>query len=399
MGTYNYINLRTDDAIVRTINDFTLHGVSLFGCTNTYNSYNPSKNCSSKEGYSTLIGYGNYASNVKMVELHGNNNTVGNYNASSENEIYYNVYAFGGNNNASYGYSGTLPIHDLCLFGKSNSSTNGTYNSGAFGLNNSMEATNNSCIFGISNSLYTNGIDTTQCNIFVGKSNSGSYSHDNNIFGQNNSISNCGYSTALGRYLNIDNNTQVIIGNYNDNSDDNYFELGNGTDNDHRHNVAVITRTGDLILNDGDVINENGESLTTLRTDIDLLNGRVEDLEDAVDNIEDDIDSLESTVEDLGTTVDGLSDDVESLDDTVDTLSGSVDALDIIVGNNERDITDLEGQVAQLTLSLADALARISELENIVINEKTNHVQLYTEDGDTRITEDGDNKFTEEVLS
>lgn len=371
IGTYNYINLRTDDAIVRTTNDFTLHGVSLFGCTNTYNSTNPSKNCASKEGYSTINGYGNYVNNVKTVEVHGHSNTIGIYSASSENEIYYNIYAFGGYNNASYGYSGTLPMHDLCLFGKSNTSTSGTYNSGAFGLNNSMEAAYNSCLLGISNSLYTNGVDATQSNIFVGKSNSGYYSHDNSIFGQNNSIRDCGYSTALGRYLNIDYNTQVIIGNYNENNSNNYFEFGNGTDDEHRHNVAVITRSGDLYLNDGDVINDNGESLTTLRTDIDLLDGRVETLEGKVEDLEDAVDNIEDDVEALGTRV----------------------------GNNETDIETLQGQVRDLTLALADALSRITELENIVMNEKTNHVRLYTEDGDTRITEDGDNKFTEEVFT
>lgn len=399
IGFSNQINFNTPDVNYINVNMLNLRNINIFGEGNYHYTYNRSNTIYNKEGMVTLVGCGNSTTNLKNCGCYGHSNTIGTYGSlNNENDIFYNIFAYGYNNNASY--QETTPIHDCVMAGIGNSMNQNTSNSFSFGYYNSAYNTGNSVLVGLNN--YIERITSDVC--VFGRYNNvgiydGSYLSNNIVVGNHNEVRHGSNVSQFGTYIKNDYDNQVSIGNFNENSDDNYFEFGNGTDDEHRHNVAVITRSGDLILNDGDVINEDGESLTTLRTDIDLLDGRVEDLEDAVDNIEDDIDLLESTVEDLGTTVDGLSNDVESLDDTVDTLSGSVDALDIRVGNNERDITALEGQVAQLTLSLADALARISELENIVMNEKTNHVQLYTEDGDTRITEDGDNKFTEEVLS
>ena len=331
LGYSNLIDLTTDDyndTSYERNKHFELSNIHMFGHTNHYESNNSSHNLKDNEGNIAIVGDNNYVCNSKNIGCYGSNINVGDSNSSSINNIFYNVYAYGKNINVSYRNSSN-PFHDMFVYGSDFGITMSTYGAGyiySFGRNNN--------------------IDTYY-----------SQSEVTNVFQFGNGLIN--------NYSN-----QISFGNYNSNSDDNLFEFGNG-EQYNRHNVAVITRTGDLILNDGDVINEDGESLTTLRTDIDLLDGRVETLEGKVEDLEDAVDNIEDDVEALGTRV----------------------------GNNETDIETLQGQVRDLTLALADALSRITELENIVMNEKTNHVQLYTEDGDTRITEDGDNKFTEEVFT
>lgn len=377
-GFDNTISLETkdsNDASVHgyNVNDFELGQIHMFGATNEYSSNNPGTFCISGEGVLTLVGIHNSSYNLKNSLCVGHLNRLGFLvrendpmhpgHIPSSADLSYNLFIFGYNNECQCGSS-----YNIVLNGVNNSINSTSNNIYMYGYHNYTSASSGNTLVGMDNHTDRAGQGT---NIF-GSSNSvyGSTTvTDNTIVGTYNYIS-ANNDIHFGNHLVSNYDDQIAIGNYNENSDSNYLEIGNGVDNNHRHNVAVITRTGDLYLNDGDVINENGESLATLRTDIDLLDGRVETLEGKVEDLEDAVDNIEDDVEALGTRV----------------------------GNNETDIETLQGQVRDLTLALADALARISELENIVMNEKTNHVQLYTEDGDTRITEDGDNKFTEEVL-
>ena len=340
-----------------------------------YNTYKVSNNSGIIQGGADVLlsGNSNEVYDAKDVGLYGRSNKVGEENTGYTCTC---IHAFGvANKVGDSSVPTTTNEQYLFMYGEGNKFYNST-NSSMFGRFNVGYNTQNSSLFGMDNRAMSS---SSYCTLvgYNNRLNDGAESGQSPltthtyIFGEENNVLDSEYDLLLGRYLSSEYDNQVIIGNCNENSNDNYFEFGNGTDDEHRHNVAVITRSGDLILNDGDIINEDGESLTTLRTDIDLLDGRVETLEGKVEDLEDAVDNIEDDVEALGTRV----------------------------GNNETDIETLQGQVRDLTLALADALLRITELENIVMNEKTNHVQLYTEDGDTRITEDGDNKFTEEVFT
>lgn len=336
LGYSNLIDLSSDDyndTSSERDRHFELSNIHMFGHTNHYESNNSSHNLKDNEGNIAIVGDNNYVYNSKNIGCYGSNITIGNNESSSINNIFYDIYAYGKGINISYKDNPINSFHNMFIYGNN------------FGI--SVGTCGAEHVYSLGRD---NKIDTYYC--------------------QSSELTDI-YQFGHGLINNY--NSQISLGIYNSNSADNLFEFGNGTGpyQNQRHNVAVITRSGDLILNDGDVINEDGESLTTLRTDIDLLDGRVETLEGKVEGLEDAVDNIEDDVEALGTRV----------------------------GNNETDIETLQGQVRDLTLALADALARITELENEVFNEKTNHVQLYTEDGDIRITEDGDNKFTEEVIN
>lgn len=376
IGYKNNFDISTDgNNLSETLRDLYLSGMENNIKIASNSGVNAASICLFANGISNKIY------NSRMAFLYGSGNRAGHDNVSNSNETSGSIYLFGRANyvgDRDQITSTTSMTHEQGVYGIGDGNkVDVSQNVSFLGMYNIAEGANTANIIGKENMLY--GI-SNNCNVFgmhnyinhdiVQKYPSGIVTNAY-IVGHECCVFNAENNFLFGDHLKSGYNNQFVTGIFNENNSNNYFEFGNGTDSDHRHNVAVITRSGDLILNDGDIINEDGESLTTIRTDIDLLDGRVETLEGKVEDLEDAVDNIEDDVEALGTRV----------------------------GNNETDIETLQGQVRDLTLALADALSRITELENIVMNEKTNHVQLYTEDGDTRITEDGDNKFTEEVLT
>lgn len=356
IGHNNNIDLHTDDNNSANRNSFRLSHIYEFGAGNSYSTSNPSIYCGSNEGCSIIAGYQNSMRSLKASSCFGIQNNIG-----SDVNVYYNVHAFGYMN---YCNSGT-GIHDIYMYGANTNiygtNTNnifcyGNYNSAdnaanvtLIGYNNSSAySSNRTHLFGSSNHVYR---ISNESNVT---------SSDNTVIGSYNEVY-ASKTYLFGSDLRTYHDNQFIIGNYNENNGDNLFEFGDGTYS-NRHNILVVTRTGNLVLNDGDIVNENGISLTSVDNDITALDGRTY--------------ALENAVEALDNTVDGIEDDITTLQGKVSTLEGKVETLE---------------------LGLASAQAEILELRSLIISLLDNDATRLDEDGNERVTEDGDNRHTEEV--
>ena len=324
------------------------------------NIYKISNNSGIVQGGADVIlsGYANEAYDAKDVGLYGRSNEVG--KDSYTGYICTCVHAFGvANKVGDSGVATTTNEQYLFMYGEGNKFCNSTYSS-MFGRINEGYNTQYSSLFGMSNKVMSSSSYCTlvgynnRLNVGAQSGQSPLTTHTY-IFGEENNVLDSEHDLLLGRYLYSGYNEQVCIGNFNENSDDNYFEFGNGTDDNNRHNVAVITRTGDLILNDGDVVNSDGISLTSLSEDL-------SDLEERVETNEENIETLQGQVE---------------------TLEGQVETL--------------ENQVETLERGLTAAQAEILELRTLVMSLLDNNATRLDEDGNERVTEDGDNRHTEEV--
>ena len=356
IGHNNEINFNTADSDSANRYSFILSHIYQFGAGNSYSTNNPSIHCGSNEGSSIIVGYQNSMRSAKASVCFGVQNRIGN-----DIGTYYNIHLFGYNNDCN-GMSG---IHDTYIYGANNNmhGTN-TNNIFCYGGYNSVDNAANVTLVGYNNS---SAYSSSRTHLF-GSSNhvyrisdeSNETSSDNTVIGSYNEVY-ASKTYLFGSDLRTYHDKQFIIGNYNENSDNNLFEFGDGTYS-NRHNILVVTRTGNLVLNDGDVVNENGISLTSVDNDITALDGRTY--------------ALENAVEALDNTVDGIEDDITTLQGKVSTLEGKVETLE---------------------LGLASAQAEILELRSLIISLLDNDATRLDEDGNERVTEDGDNRHTEEV--
>lgn len=149
-----------------------------------------------------------------------------------------------------------------------------------------------------------------------------------------------GYGTlASGKYSHAQNyhtqalyKSQTVIGEYNDNSSDNAFEIGNGADSAHRSNAFTVDWNGNVV-SDGDITDGSGNVLGN-KANTSELNS----LSTRVTTAEGDIDTLDSNVSSLSTRVTTVESGIFALD--VDaSASASTDATsgeDMELFNNIR---------------------------------------------------------------
>lgn len=80
-------------------------------------------------------------------------------------------------------------------------------------------------------------------------------------------------ATAIGSNLNVGYDYQVSIGSYNDNNEDNAFEIGHGYGNSSRHNIFEVNSSGDVsasgnITSGGEITDGEGNVLSEKQDEI-----------------------------------------------------------------------------------------------------------------------------------
>lgn len=83
------------------------------------------------------------------------------------------------------------------------------------------------------------------------------------VFGTNNSESKGAFSSTLGKGLLADHDNQTAIGKYNDNQQNNAFEVGNGSDDNNRSNAFEVDWSGNTKAA-GDIEDGSGNVLSAV---------------------------------------------------------------------------------------------------------------------------------------
>ena len=260
-------------------------------------------------------------------------------------------------------------------------------------------------------------------NLEGGNKASGNYSHAE---GYNTSASG-DYSHASGIGTVANQNSQTVVGKYNNTDDTNannsLFVVGNGTE-ETRNNAFIVKNNGDAIIQNNltsasitnkttinsngintnsliiskdstqqTTINDNGITIGNETTKTTITNDKLTVSSITLNNqniigttssteVEDTIIATQKYVDDTKTTIEN---NINTLQGKVDTNTGKITTLETTVGNNTSDITTLKSTVETNTSDISDLTTKvnnntsdISELKNKV---ETNTTSITTLDG------------------